>query len=617
MVKLRRRPPRSVETRQSRRPCVRRIPAGRSLPTLFCGAMLSVLVSLEESDLAEKDDLGELHARRRSWEQETLDPELKQQPERKSDFATQAMKWPVGRLYTPLDLEEAGFDYLKDLGFPGEYPFTRGAQANGYRSNLWTMMQVSGFGTGEDWAERGRYMLDQGLSGLFLEYDLPTTNGYDSDHPLAMGEVGRTGIALDTIDDMAALLDLPFEKIERLTSICNGPQTVNLAMILAALEKKGIDPASFTLQMPNAILIEYTCVGRYIFPPDHGLRVAIDALEYSIKHHPEWIPISIVSAQIYAAYANPVQELAFSFAIAKEYLDAALERGFDIDTLAPYFSFITGVDMDFFEAISKIRAYRKIWARILSEQYGTTDPNSLRLRLTASPGTMSLTLQQPLNNIARLGIQMLACAVANGGYAMNTPLHDEAHALPSEEAIAVGAAVHNIVAHESGVTDTVDPLAGSYYVETLTKKMEDEVLAEMEKIESMGGALAAIKGGYFQKELARQQFERTRAIEDGSRVLVGVNHSERDEGGRSIEIFKSDPAMEDRQIERLNRVKAKRDNAAVEKTLGELRRVAEQGGNLVPACIEAAKAYATHGEMCGVLRDVFGEYTPDSLTTGL
>jgi methylmalonyl-CoA mutase N-terminal domain/subunit len=291
---------------------------------------------------------------------------------------------------------------------------------------------------------------------------------------------------------MEALLDLPFEKLQRLTSICNGPQTINLAMIIAALEKRGVDPNSFTLQMPNAILVEYTCVGRYIYPPDHGLRIATDTIEYSIKNHPNWIPISVISAQIYAAYANPVTELAFGFAIAKSYIDAALARGFDIDTLAPYFSFVTGIDMDFFEGVSKLRAYRKVWARIMKEQYGAKDPESMKLRITGSPGTMSLTLQQPLNNIARLGIQMLACAAANGGYAMNTPLHDEAHALPTEETIAVGAGIHHIVAHESGVADTVDPFAGSYYVETMTKQMEDAVFAELEKIDAMGGGLAAI-----------------------------------------------------------------------------------------------------------------------------
>ncbi|MBW2232471.1 MAG: methylmalonyl-CoA mutase [Deltaproteobacteria bacterium] len=554
---------------------------------------------------------------REAWQRDTLEPRLAEAPERKHPFTTQAMGWPVDRLYTPQNLDAIGFDYVRDVGFPGEYPYTRGTDPNGYRSDLWTMMQVSGFGTGEDWAERGRYMLDQGLTGLFLEYDLPTTNGLDSDHPLAVGEVGRAGIAVDSLDDMEALLDLPFDKLQRLTSICNGPQTVNLAMILAALKRRGIDPGSFTLQMPNAILIEYTCVGRYIFPPDHGLRVAIDALEYSIQNHPNWIPISVVSAQLYAAYANPVQELAFSFAIAKEYLDAALARGFDIDTLAPYFSFITGIDMDFFEAVGKLRAYRKVWARIMREEYGAKRPESEQLSLTASPGTMSLTLQQPLNNIARLGIQMLACVIGNGGHAMNTPLHDEAHALPTEDAIAVGAAVQNIVAHETGVADTVDPLAGSYYVETMTRRIEDAVFEELAKIESMGGALAAIKTGYFQKELARQQYERTRAIEDGSRVLVGVNHSVREGEKRNIEIHKHDPDVEHRQIRKLERLRAERDGIATRRALDRLRDAARSGENLVPPCLEAVNAYATHGEMCGALRDVFGEYHPDSLTTGI
>jgi len=571
----------------------------------------------DSRDRKQSDEQEKIENQKARWEEHTLRRKLEARSERKDEFRTQAMGWPVARLYTPLDLEAAGFDYLRDVGFPGEYPLTRGAEPNGYRSDLWTMMQVTGFGTSEDWADRGRAMLDQGLSGLFLEYDLPTTNGYDSDHPLAAGEVGRAGIALDSLDDMEALLDLPFEKLERLTSICNGPQTVNLAMILAALERRGVDPDSFVLQMPNAILVEYTCVGRYIFPPEHGLRVATDALEYSIQNHPNWIPISVVSAQLYAAYANPVQELAFSFAIAKQYLDAALERGFDIDTLAPYFSFITGIDMDFFEAVGKLRAYRKVWARIMRDEYGAKKTESQQLRLTASPGTMSLTLQQPLNNIARLGIQMLACVLGSGGYAINTPLHDEAHALPTEEAIAVGTAVHHLVAHETGVADTVDPLAGSYYVETMTKQIETAVFEELAKIEGMGGALAAIESGYFQKELAKQQYERTRAIEKGERVLVGVNHAKREEGPRSFAIHQHDPRTEEKQIEKLAKLRAGRDPAIVTATLARLRDAARGGENLVPPCLEAVKAYATHGEMCDAMRDVFGEYTPDSLTTGV
>jgi methylmalonyl-CoA mutase N-terminal domain/subunit len=404
-----------------------------------------------------KTDLEAIRAARAAWEAERRDPSIARDGERKCPFTTQALRWPVQGLYTPLDLESIGLDYLRDVGFPGQWPYTRGTEPGGYRSDLWTMTQVTGFGTGEDWAKRARYMLDQGLSGLINEYDLPTTNGLDSDHPLAAGEVGRAGTAIDTLADMEAALDFDFTGLRHLTSVCNGPQPVNLAMILAALEKKGVDPASFTLQMPNAILIEYTCVGRYLFPPEHGLRIATDVIEYTIRNHPDWVPIAVVSAQLYAARANPVQELAFSFSIAMEYLDSVLARGFDVDEVAPYFSFITGVDMDFFEAVGKLRAYRKIWARLMRDRYGAKRPESQSLRLMASPGTMSLTLQQPQNNIARLAIQLLACALGGGGQTMTTPLHDEAHALPSEEAIAVGAAIQHIVAHESGVADTVDP----------------------------------------------------------------------------------------------------------------------------------------------------------------
>jgi methylmalonyl-CoA mutase N-terminal domain/subunit len=552
-----------------------------------------------------------------AWERDTLGPALARDGERRPRFETQALHWPVPRLYTPLDLEALGFDYLRDVGFPGQPPYTRGTGPNGYRSALWAMKQVTGFGTPEEWAKRARYMLEQGLSGFFIEYDLPTTNGFDSDHPLAAGEVGRAGVAIDTLADMEAALAFPFEGLRHLTSVCNGPQPVNLAMILAALEKKGVDPASFTLQMPNAILIEYTCVGRYIFPPEHGLRIATDVIEYTIRHHPNWLPLSIVSAQLYAARANPVQELAFGFSIAMQYLDSVLARGFTVDEVAPCFSFITGIDMDFFEAVAKLRAYRKIWARLLAERYGAKTREALEIRLTASPGTMSLTLQQPLNNIARLAIQMLACVLGTGGQVMTTPLHDEAHALPSEEAIAVGAAIQKIVAHETGAADTIDPLAGSYCVEVMTRRIEDAVLAEIAKIDRMGGALAAIRSGYFQRELAREQFERNRALDTGERTLVGVNDEGRERSAGSIELFRLDPASERRQIERLRAVRARRDAAKVAEALERVREAAEGGENLVPPILEAVKLYATQGEVCDVLREVFGTYTPDSLTTGV
>jgi methylmalonyl-CoA mutase N-terminal domain/subunit len=460
-------------------------------------------------------------------------------------------------------------------------------------------------------------MLEQGLSGLIIEYDLPTTNGYDSDHPLAAGEVGRAGVAIDTLADMEAALDFPFERLRQLNSVCNAPQPVNLAMILAALERKGIDPASFTLQMSNAILIEYTCVGRYIYPPEHGLRIALDSMEYVIRHHPKWLPIAVVSAQLYAARANPVQELAFGFAIAREYLDGLLARGLTVDEVAPYFSFITGVDMDFLEAVGKLRAYRKIWARLMSERYGAKRREALELRLMASPGTMSLTLQQPLNNIARLAIQLLACALAGGAQVMTTPLHDEAHALPSEEAIAVGAAIQQMVAHETGVADTIDPLAGSYAVEVMTKRIEAAVFDELAKIEAMGGALAAIRAGYFQRELAREQFERNRALEQGARKLVGQNLGAGAGEERTIEIFRLDPESERRQVERLRAVRARRDAAKVAEALEKVREAAEGSENLVPPILEAVKVYATQGEICDVLREVFGTYTPDSLTAGV
>lgn len=559
----------------------------------------------------------DLQSQHDQWQQHIRGPFVAAQPERLSPFRTQALKWPVQPLYTPLDLDAAGFDYAKDLGFPGEYPYTRGTNPNGHRSQLWTMTQVTGFGKGMEWAKRARYMLDQGLQGLILEHDLPTTNGYDSDDPLVAGEVGRAGMALDSLEDLEQAFDLPFEKLKYLMSVCNAPQPVNLAMIIAALEKKGVDPTQFTLHIVNGILIEYTCVGRYIYPPKHGLRVATDCIEYIIRHHPNWAPISIISAQLQPAKANPVQELAFSLAIAMEYIDAVLPRGLDIDTVAPYFHFVINVDMDFFEGICKLRAYRKLWARLMKERYGASKPAAMKIRMMTSPTTTALTLQQPLNNIGRLAIMATACALGGAGDNMTTPLHDEAHALPAEDAIRVGAALQHIVAYETGVADTIDPLAGSYYVESLTKKMEDEAMAEIDKILAMGGALKAIETGYFQRALGREQYERNRDIESGARKWVGVNHLTSPEKKREIEIWKLDDSMETQQIDKLRELRARRDNPAVQAALEAVRVAARAGHNLVPPCLAAVKVYATHGEICNAMRDVFGTHHADSQTAGV
>ncbi|WP_051209640.1 methylmalonyl-CoA mutase family protein [Sphingobium quisquiliarum] len=552
------------------------------------------------------------------WQAETRGPFVAANPERRDPFVTQALKWPVKPLYTPADLDAVGFDYLRDLGFPGEYPYTRSTRPNGHRSSFWTMTQVTGFGKGEDWAKRARFMLDQGLSGLILEYDLATTNGYDSDDPMVEGEVGRAGMALDSLEDLEKAFDLPFDKLKYLMSVCNAPQPVNLAMIIAALEKKGIDPQDFVLHIVNGILIEYICVGRYIYPPEHGLRIATDAIEYIIRNHPNWAPLSIISAQLQPAKANPVQEIAFSLAIACAYIDATLERGLDIDTVAPYLNhFVVNVDMDFFEGICKLRAFRKCWARLMKERYGATRAEAMKIRLMTSPTTIALTLQQPLNNIGRLAIMATACALGGAGENMTTPLHDEAHSLPAEEAIRVGAALQHIVAHETGVAETIDPLAGSYYVETLTKQMEDAAFAEMERIFAMGGAVKAIETGYFQRALGREQYERNKDLEEGRRKWIGVNHLVLPEEKREIEIFRLDDDMEEQQVEKVRALRARRDQAAVDAALEKVREAARNGDNLVPACLEAVKLYATHGELCNAMRDVFGVHTPDSQLAGV
>lgn len=552
------------------------------------------------------------------WQQETRGPAIEGRPERRDPFLTQALKWPIKPLYTPADLDAVGFDYSADLGFPGEYPYTRSTRPNGHRTDFWTMTQVTGFGKGEDWAKRARYMLDQGLSGLILEYDLATTNGYDSDDPIVEGEVGRAGMALDSLEDLEKAFDLPFDKLKYLMSVCNAPQPVNLAMIIAALEKKGVDPQDFVLHIVNGILIEYTCVGRYIYPPEHGLRIATDCIEYIIRNHPNWAPISIISAQLQPAKANPVQEIAYSLAIACAHIDAVLERGLDIDMVAPYINhFVVNVDMDFFEGVCKLRAFRKCWARLMKERYGATKPEALKIRMMTSPTTIALTLQQPLNNIARLGIMATACALGGAGEAMTTPLYDEAHALPAENAIRVGAAIQHIVAHETGVAETIDPLAGSYYVETLTKQMEDAAFAEMDKIFAMGGALKAIETGYIQRALGREQYERNKDVEEGRRKWVGVNHLTREDEEREIEIFRLDDAMEEEQIRKVRDLRARRDQPAVDAALEKVREAARTGANMVPPCLEAVKLYATHGEICNAMRDVFGVHSADSQLMGI
>ena len=560
---------------------------------------------------------GDIAAHAQRWERQTRAPYVAAHPERREPFVTQAMQWPIRPLYTPADLQASGFDYLKDLGFPGEYPYTRATQPNGHRSGFWTMTQVTGFGKGEDWARRARYMLEQGLEGLILEHDLPTTNGYDSDDPLVEGEVGRAGLAIDSLEDLERALDLPFDRLRYLMRVCNAPQPVNLAMIIAALETKRVDTSRFVLHIVNGILIEYTCVGRYIYPPVHGLRIATDCIEYIIRNHPNWAPISIISAQLQPAKANPVQEIAFSMAIAMAYIDATLQRGFDIDTLAPYFHFVINVDMDFFEGICKLRAYRKIWARLMKERYGAARAEALRIRMMTSPTTIALTLQQPLNNIGRLAIMATACALGGAGDNMTTPLHDEAHALPAEEAIRVGAALQHIVAHETGVAETIDPLAGSYYVETLTKQIEEAAMAEIGRITQMGGALRAIESGYFQRALGREQYERNKDLEEGRRKWVGVNHLALPGEQRQIEIFRADPRMEEEQVARVRALRARRDSAAVARALEAVREAARQGTNLVPPCLAAVKVHATHGELCSAMRDVFGVHTPDSQLTGV
>lgn len=554
------------------------------------------------------NNIRQIKSRLKIWEKGILQKFCQTFPERKREFSVGRSGWPVKPLYTPLDLEEIGFDYLKDSGFPGEYPYTRGLEPNGYRSKFWVMSQISGFGSSEDIAERWRFLLEQGMSGVLIEFDLPTQIGLDSDHPFASGEVGRVGVAIDTLDDMGRALDLPFEKIRQIYAITSSVSIVMLAMFIAALEKKGVSP-DFNLTLQNEILKEYACRGMYIFPPQPSVKLAVDVIEYCAKNYPNWSGYSICGVHYAQCRASVVQAAAFSISSALAHIDNALARGLRIDTVAPTMSCLSGFCENFFEHICSIRATRKVWARLMKEKYGAQEARSYQLRTLPSYGGGGVfpIRQQPLNNIARTALALLSNVLA-GGNQISTPLYDEGHAIPTEDTVRVGAAIHQIVANELGVADTVDPLAGSYYVEYLTKKIENGILEEIERVEKMGGAIAAVESRYFQRVLEESGYKYQKEIESGERLVVGVNVNRLKGERLEIELFDVDPAAEDRQIKRLNKVKEGRDFNQVSRTLARLKEAAQEKVNMVEPVIEAVKSYATIGEITGVLRDAYGQH---------
>lgn len=509
------------------------------------------------------------------------------------------------RLYTPLDIED--FDYDEKLGFPGQYPFTRGVQPTMYRGRLWTMRAYAGFATAEETNARYKYLLEAGQTGLSVAMDLPTQIGLDSDHELSHGEVGKVGVAIDSLADMEALFDgIPLDKVSTSMTI-NGPAAVLLAMYVAVAEKQGVKPEALKGTIQNDILKEYIARGTYIFPPRPSMRLITDTFEYCSKNIPKWNTISVGAYHIREAGASEVQEIAFAFANAMAYIDAAIKAGQKVDDFAPGISWIFTAGLDFFGEVAKFRAARRLWARIMKERYGASVPKAQMLRVHVHTAGSVLTAQQPLNNVVRITWQALS-AVLGGIQSMACCAYDEAIALPTEESATLALRTQQLLAYESGVTDTIDPLAGSYYIETLTDKIEKEAYDYIDKIDRMGGAVAAIEQGYMQQEMAAHAYEYQHEVELGKRTVIGVNKFNDSKKLAEQDVLMADLSVGERQIARLEKMKAARDNGAVKAALEKLREAAKGTENLMPYLIDAVKTYATLGEICGVLREEFGEY---------
>ena len=552
------------------------------------------------SDREERKALGE---QKDAWEETTLKNTLDRHPERMEKFMTTSSA-PVNRLYTPLDT--ADLDYTRDLGFPGGYPFTRGVHSTMHRGRLWTMRMFAGFGTAEETNARYKYLLDHGETGLSVAFDMPTLYGYDSDAPEALGEFGKCGVAVSSLADMEILFDgIPVDQITTSMTI-NSPAAVTWAMYIAMAEKRGIPPEVLGGTIQNDILKEYIAQKEFIFPPKPSMRLVVDTFEYGSRHLPRWNTISISGYHIREAGSTAVQELAFTLVDGLEYVRWGIERGLDVDEFAPRLSFFFNSHNDFFEEIAKFRAARRIWAREMRETFGAADPRSWLLRFHTQTAGCSLTAQQPENNIVRTAWQALA-AVLGGTQSLHTNSMDEALALPSEYAVKVALRTQQLIAHESGVVNTIDPLAGSYFVETMTNRMEQEAYDYFQKIEALGGVIPAIERGFFQREIAEAAYRYQMEIDTHQRVVVGVNELTEDEPIR-IPLLQMDPEGYERQVARLERVRSERDGEQVGVALNALRQAARATENTMPYILDCVRAYATLGEIMGVFREVFGEY---------
>src|SRR5271155_2263526 len=566
------------------------------------------------ADPLKSNSAGALEAKRNpspaelKWEEKTLRPTLEKSPERPADFTT-VSSYPIRRLYTPADLPD--WNPERDLGYPGQPPYTRGIHSTMYRGRLWTMRQFAGFGAAEDTNRRFRYLLGQGQTGLSVAFDLPTLMGYDSDHALSEGEVGKCGVAISSLADMEVLFDkIPIADVSTSMTI-NSPAAVIWAMYLAVAEKQGADWKKIGGTLQNEILKEYIAQKEYIYPPEPSMRLVIDTIEFGAKHTPKFNVISISGYHIREAGSTAIQELAFTLRDGIEYVDWALRRSMDVDEFAPRLSFFFNAHSDFFEEIAKYRAARRIWHKTMTERYGAKNPRSWALRFHTQTAGCSLTAQQPYNNVVRTALQALA-AVLGGTQSLHTNSLDEAWALPTEHAATIALRTQQIIACETGITNTADPLGGSYFVETLTNEMERAALDYFEKIDALGGMVAAIERAYPQREIAEAAYKYQVAVDKKEKIIVGVNDYVAAE--KPLDILQIDETVATRQAARLSKLRAERSQEAVTRQLNCLRNAAKGTANLMPFIYDAVKVYATLGEICEAMRDVFGIYEEVAIT---
>jgi methylmalonyl-CoA mutase N-terminal domain/subunit len=552
------------------------------------------------------DDLAEIREAREAWEADTLDPTLERFGEREEEFTTDTGGQTVDRLYTPEDV--ADLDYGDDLGFPGEEPYTRGVYPTMYRGRLWTMRQYAGFGNPAETNERFHYLLDEGQTGLSMAFDLPTQMGYDSDAELAAGEVGKAGVAIDTLADMEMVFDgIPLDEVSTSMTI-NAPASVLLAMYVAVGDKQGVDRAELRGTIQNDVLKEYVARNTYIYPPEPSMRIITDIFDFCAEETPKFNTISISGYHIREAGSTAAQEIAFTLGNGIEYVEAALDAGLDVDEFAPQLSFFFNGHNDLFEEVAKFRAARRMWARVMEERFGAENPKSKQLKFHTQTAGSTLTAQQVENNVVRVAYQALA-AVLGGTQSLHTNGKDEALSIPTEQSVRTALRTQQILAHESGVADTIDPLAGSYYVESLTDEIEQEAFDLLDEVDERGGMLPAIQEQWVQKQIQEVAYDRQQEIEAGDRVIVGVNEFEVDED-EEVDVQEVTAAEQQRKIDGLADQRASRDDEATEAALEALRDGARGDDNLIPYIVDAVKAYATVGEVCDVLREEFGEYQP-------